>query len=76
MQNTIVLTTIRELKDLLNTTTMDTLVNRVACAMDLLETARANDNVVSIDNDLGFADDGGWIEIDEIGYVVADFAIP
>lgn len=76
MQNTIVLNAISELKDFLNTTTMDTLVNRVAFAMDLLETARANDNVVSIDNDLGFADDGGWIEIDEIGYVVADFAIP
>jgi hypothetical protein len=31
--------------------------------------------VISIDEELGFMDDGGWIEIDEMGYVVKDFAI-
>jgi hypothetical protein len=24
---------------------------------------------------LGFMDDGGWIEIDDMGYVVDDFAV-
>jgi len=50
-------------------------VNKVAFAGDLLERVRANGNEIAIDEDLGFCDDGGWIEIDEIGYVVNDFAI-
>ena len=75
MENMIVLNTVAELKDFLNKTHLDTLVNRVAFASDLLERVRANDNVIEIDENLGFADDGGWIEIDEIGYVVNDFAI-
>lgn len=75
MRNLIVLNTVAELIELLNTTEMDTLVNRVAFAMDLLEKVRANDNLVEINEDLGFCDDGGWIEIDDMGYVVKDFAI-
>lgn len=75
MKNLIVLNTKAELVEFLNTTEMDTLVNRVAFAMDLLESVRANDNVISIDDELGFMDDGGWIEIDDMGYVVNDFAI-
>jgi hypothetical protein len=75
MKNMIVLNTISELRDLLNTSGMDTFVNRVAFAGDLLERVRANGNQIAIDDDLGFCDDGGWIEIDEIGYVVNDFAI-
>ncbi len=75
MENMIVLNTVGELKDFLNQTHLDTLINRVAFASDLLERVRANDNVIEIDENLGFADDGGWIEIDEIGYVVNDFAI-
>jgi hypothetical protein len=75
MENLIVLNTVSELCDLINTTTLTTFTNRVAFAMDLLAYARANDNVVYIDEDLGFCDDGGWIEIDDMGYVVADFAI-
>ena len=71
----IVLNTVAELIEFLDTTSLDTLVNRVAFASDLLERVRANDNVIEIDENLGFADDGGWIEIDEIGYVVNDFAI-
>jgi len=77
MENMIVLNTVAELKDFLNNNThLYTLVNRVAFASDLLERVRANDNMIEIDENLGFADDGGWIEIDEIGYVVNDFAIP
>lgn len=75
MRNMIVLNTKAELVELLNNTEMTTFVDNVAFAMDLLEMVRSNDNVISIDEDLGFCDDGGWIEIDEMGYVVADFAI-
>lgn len=75
MKNMIVLNTVAELHDLINNTGMDTFVNRVAFAGDLLEKVRENDNVISIDEELGFMDDGGWIEIDEMGYVVKDFAI-
>jgi len=75
MRNLIVLNTKAELIDFLNNTSMDTLVNSVAFASDLLEMVRENDNLVEINEDLGFCDDGGWIEIDEMGYVVKDFAI-
>jgi hypothetical protein len=75
MKNMIVLNTVSELHDLIDNTSMDTFVNRVAFASDLLEKVRENDNVISIDEELGFCDDGGWIEIDEMGYVVKDFAI-
>lgn len=75
MENLIVLNTKAELVEFLNNTEMGTLVNRVAFAMDLLEMVRANENVIEIDEELGFMDDGGWIEIDDMGYVVNDFAI-
>ena len=75
MRNLIVLNTKAELVDFLNNTSMDTLVNSVAFASDLLEMVRENDNLVEINEDLGFCDDGGWIQIDEMGYVVKDFAI-
>ena len=75
MNNLIVLNTKAELVEFLNNTEMGTLVNRVAFAMDLLEMVRANENVIEIDEELGFMDDGGWIEIDDMGYVVSDFAI-
>lgn len=75
MRNTIVLNTKSELIELLDNTRMDTFVGDVAFAMDLLEMVRANDNIIQIDENLGRCDDGGWIEIDEDGYVVSDFAI-
>lgn len=75
MQNMIVLNTVAELVELLDTTEMTTFVNRVAFASDLLAKVRENDNVIEIDENLGRCDDGGWIEIDEVGYVVSDFAI-
>lgn len=75
MENLIVLNTVSELRNLINNTTMDTFVNRVAFAGDLLDHVRSNDNEIAIDENLGFADDGGFIQIDEMGYVVNDFAI-
>jgi hypothetical protein len=75
MENMIVLNTVAELRDLIDNGGMDTFVGRVAFALDLLDFVRANDNIIEINDDLGFCDDGGWIEIDEIGYVVADFAV-
>lgn len=75
MRNMIVLNTVAELVELLDTTNMDTFVNEVAFAGDLLATVRENDNMIEIDENLGRCDDGGWIEIDEMGYVVSDFAI-
>ena len=75
MTNTIVLNTIGELVNFLNETSLTTLVDRVAFGMDLLDTVRANDNEIAIDNELGFMDDGGFIRIDDMGYVVEDFGI-
>ena len=74
MENMIVLNTVAELTEFLNNTSLDTLVNRVAFAGDLL--AKVNEhNQINIDEEIGFCDDGGWIEVDEMGYVVDDFAI-
>lgn len=75
MTNTIVLNTVGELVNFLNETSLTTLVDRVAFGLDLLDTVRANDNEIAIDNELGFMDDGGFIRIDDMGYVVEDFAI-
>ena len=75
MRNMIVLNTKSELVDLIKNTEMTTFVGNVAFAMDLLDMVRANDNEISIDHDLGLCDDGGFIRIDEMGYVVEDFAI-
>ena len=76
MENMIVLNTVTELKNFLNHNTLPTLVNRVAFASDLLERVRYNDNQIAIDDELGFMDDGGWIEVDEVGYVVHDMYLP
>jgi hypothetical protein len=75
--NMIVLNTVSELTEFLNKTTLDTLVNRVAFASDLLEKVRQDEhNQINIDEEIGFMDDGGWIEIDEMGYVVDDAYLP
>lgn len=76
MENLIVLNTVAELTEFLNNTTLTTLVNRVAFASDLLDHVRANGNVIDIDEAIGFADDGGDIEIDDMGYVIRDLYIP
>ncbi|NBP04004.1 MAG: hypothetical protein EBU90_28705 [Proteobacteria bacterium] len=69
MRNLIVFNTMSELVSYLDNTGIDTLVNVAALGMDLLDYARENDNQIEI------GEDGGWIEIDEMGYVVEDFAI-
>lgn len=77
MENMIVLNTVAELTEFLNNTSLSTLVGRVAFASDLLERARENGyNQIAIDEEIGFMDDGGWIEIDEVGYVVHDMYLP
>ncbi|MFM9151745.1 MAG: hypothetical protein ACKOPU_05695 [Candidatus Planktophila sp.] len=77
MKNLIVLNTVAELTELLNKGTLDTFVNNVAFAGDLLEKARENGyNQISIDEEIGFLDDGGWIGVDEMGYVVEEAYLP
>lgn len=77
MENMIVLNTVAELKNFLNHNDLPSLVNRVAFASDLLDHVRASGyNQIAIDDELGFMDDGGWIEVDEIGYVVNDAWLP
>jgi len=77
MRNMIVLNTVGELVELLNTGSLDTFVNNVAFAGDLLEKARVNGyNQIAIDDELGFMDDGGWIGVDEVGYVVEEMYLP
>ena len=75
MENLIVLNTKAELVEFLEKNTWHTLVNRVAFAMDLREMVNEH-NQISIDEELGFMDDGGWIEIDDMGYVVDDAYLP
>lgn len=73
----------RELHDFLNNnwdsngcSIHSSLVNIAAFGLDLLEEARANDNEISIYHPTyNEYDDGGFIQIDDMGYVVADFAI-
>ena len=74
--NLIVLNTVAELTEFLNHTILDTLVGGVAFGMDLLEKVRANVNQISIDDEIGFCDDGGEIQIDDMGYVVSDMHLP
>lgn len=76
MENLIVLNTVAELTEFLNTNTLDTLVGRVAFASDLLNHVRANDNTINIDEEIGFVDDGGDIEVDDMGYVIRDLYLP
>lgn len=69
MRNLIVFNTKNELVSFLSKTAPDTLVNVAAFGMDLLDYARANDNQIEV------GEDGGYIQIDEMGYIVEDFAI-
>jgi hypothetical protein len=75
MRNLIVLNTVAELVEFLNTNTLDTLVDNVAFAGDLL--TRVNKfNQINIDEEIGFCDDGGWIEVDDMGYVIDEAYLP
>ena len=73
----ITLNTVAELTAFLNNNaTLSTLVGEVIFAGDLLDHVRANGNVIDIDEEIGFCDDGGDIEIDDNGNVVRDLYIP
>lgn len=72
----IVLNTRNELTNFLNTNELPTITGMVCFAGDLLAIARDNANQISIDDELGFADDGGWIEIDNDGIVIDDAYLP
>ena len=69
MKNLKVFNTMNELIDYLYENEVISLVGDAAFGLDLLDYARNNDNEIEIGND------GGFIQIDEMGYVVADFAI-
>lgn len=61
---------VAELNDYLQNHDVDTLVDRAAFGLDLLDRVRDNDNVFEITDPV---DDGRWIEIDDDGYVVKDY---
>lgn len=69
MKNLLVFNTMDELLDYLNENEVDTLVGDAAFGLDLLDFARENDNEVEIGRD------GGFLQIDEIGYVIRDFCL-
>jgi hypothetical protein len=69
MRALVVFNTMDELVSYLDSNAPDTLVNVAAFGLDLLDLARENDNEIEIGND------GGFIRVDEMGYVVEDFAI-
>lgn len=71
----ITINTVAELRDLIDTTDMPTFVGMVTFAGELLTIVRENGNEIAIDDNLGFCDDGGFIQIDDAGCVVYDFAI-
>jgi hypothetical protein len=69
MRNMMIFNTMAELVDFLSSADSATLVNVAAFGMDLLDLARSNGNEIEI------GEDGGFIRIDEMGYVVEEFAI-
>jgi hypothetical protein len=69
MRNMMIFNTMNELVVFLSSADSATLVNVAAFGMDLLDLARSNGNEIEI------GEDGGFIRIDEMGYVVEEFAI-
>jgi hypothetical protein len=69
MRNLVVFNTMSELVSYLDNNGPDTLVNVAAFGMDLFDYARDNEYEIEV------GEDGGYIRIDEMGYVVEDFAI-
>ena len=73
----ITVNTRNELADLLDNNDRHTLVGVVRFGGELLaEVFDGEYNQISIDEELGFMDDGGWIEIDANGNVIEDAYIP
>ena len=71
-----ILNTIAELTEFLNNNNLPTLVGEVIFGGDLFDHVHANGNAISIDEEIGFCDDGGEIVIDDNGHVVSDLYIP
>lgn len=74
MKNLVVIMNRAELADVMypaNSDSPDTLVGIAALGGDLLNEARNNDNMVTDFCPMG--DEGEFIEIDNDGYVIADF---
>ena len=74
MKNLVVIMNRAELADVMypaNSDSPDTLVGIAALGGDLLNEARNNDNMVTHFCPMG--DEGEFIEIDNDGYVIADF---
>lgn len=72
----ITITNRAELTEFLNTNDLPSLVGVVVFGGDLLDSVRANGHSVSIDEEIGFCDDGGEIVIDDSGSVVSDMFLP
>jgi hypothetical protein len=77
MAKMITLNTRNELTDLLNNGDYHTLVGVVRFGGELLtEVLDSGYHQIGIDEELGFLDDGGWIEIDDNGNVIEDAYLP
>lgn len=73
----ITLNTVAELTAFLNKTELGSLVGEVVFAGDLLaEVRKDGGKQICINEDIGFMDDGGWIEVNENGIVVDDAWLP
>jgi uncharacterized protein YacL len=72
----ITLNTVAELTNFLNNNDMPSLVGEVVFSGDLLDHVRSLSNAISIDEEIGFCDDGGEIVIDDNGNVVSDMYLP
>jgi len=72
----ITLNTVAELTNFLNHNNLSTLVGEVVFAGDLLDHVRSLGHAISIDEEIGFCDDGGEIVIDDNGNVVSDMYLP
>ena len=73
----ITINTINELTNFLNNNELPTLVGAVRFDGDLLRhVLNGGHHQIDIDDEIGFCDDGGWIEIDDNGNVVEDMYLP
>ena len=73
----ITLNTINDLTNFLNNNELPTLVGAVRFDGELLRhVLDSGYHQIGIDHEIGFCDDGGWIEIDDNGNVIEDAWLP
>lgn len=73
----ITLNTVNELTEFLNNNSLPSIVGVVSFGGDLLDMVRENEfRQIEVNEEIGFCDDGGWIEIDDSGRVVNDAYLP